>query len=338
MDPRFRGDDKNEKCASFRKSPMPRLLILLTLPKDVRDAYASRLAAKFPELTVDVVDHFSKAPPLMPQADVLLTFGPMMKDEVLRDAKQLKWVQALGTGVDGIIDQPSLRPEVTITNIRGIHGAPVSEAAILSMLALCRRFPDTVRYQGKQSWTRWPPQLLDGKTVGIFGVGLIAEALAPRCKALGMTVVGFGSSKRQVPGFDRMHLRGDFLSVAPELDFMVLLVPYAKDTHRLIGAREFAAMKPTSYFVNLARGGIVDEDALMVALEKGTIAGAALDVFQDEPLPSNHPLWKTRNVIISPHLGGFCDVYAERALPAIEHNMACFLRGDIDNMVNLVRR
>jgi phosphoglycerate dehydrogenase-like enzyme len=317
---------------------MPRLLILLTLPKEVRDTYASRLAQKFPGLQVDVVDHFSKAGPFMPQADVLLTFGPMMKDEVLREARNLKWVQALGTGVDGIIDQPSLGKNVTITNIRGIHGAPVSEAAILSMLALCRRFPDTVRYQDKQSWTRWPPQLIDGKTVGIFGIGLIAEALAPRCKALGMTVVGFGSTIREVPGFDRMYLRGDFLKVAPELDFFVLLVPYAADTHRLIGAREFAAMKRTAYFVNLARGGIVDEEALMAALENGTIAGAALDVFQTEPLPSESPLWKTRNAIISPHLGGFCDVYAERALPQIEHNMACFLRGDVDGMVNLVRK
>jgi len=317
---------------------MPRLLILLTLPKEVRDTYERRLHARFPELEIDVVDHFSKATPLIKSADVLLTFGPMLKDEVVREAQKLKWVQALGTGVDGIIDQPSLRPDVTITNIRGIHGAPVSEAAILSMLALCRGFPNTVRNQDKSSWTRWPPKLLDGKTVGIFGIGLIAEALAPRCKAFGMTVVGFGSTKREVAGFDRMHLRGDFLKIAPELDFFVLLVPYAEDTHRLIGAREFAAMKPTSYFVNLARGGIVDEDALMQALENGTIAGAALDVFQTEPLPADSPLWKTKNVIISPHMGGFCDVYAERALPAIEHNMACFLKGDIDSMVNLVRK
>ena len=317
---------------------MPRLLILLTLPQEVRDTYAARLAAGFPELEIDVADHFSKAIPLSKSADVLLTFGPMMKDAVLHEADKLKWVQALGTGVDGIIDQPSLRREVTITNIRGIHGAPVSEAAIMSMLALCRGFPNIVRNQDRRSWTRWPPKLLDGKTVGIFGIGLIAEALAPRCKALGMTVVGFSSTKREVPGFDRMYLRGDLLAVAGELDFLVLLVPYAAATHRLIGAREFAAMKPSSYFVNLARGGIVDEDALMEALESGRIAGAALDVFQTEPLPPDHPLWGTRNVIISAHTGGFCDVYAERALPTIEHNMACFLRGDIDHMVNVVRR
>jgi D-2-hydroxyacid dehydrogenase (NADP+) len=317
---------------------MPRLLILLTLPKEVRDFYAARLGEQFPQLTIDVVDHYSKAAPFMPSADVLLTFGPMLKDEVFRDAPKLKWVQALGTGVDGVIDQPSLRPNVVITNIRGIHGEPVSEAALMAMLALSRRLPDSVRYQDKRSWTRWPPKLIDGKTVGIYGVGLIAEALAPRCQALGMTVIGFTSTKRDLPGFDRMHLRSELMKVVGELDYLVLLVPYSEETRHSIDARVFAAMKPTSYLINLARGGIVDENALIKALESDQIAGAALDVFQEEPLPADHPLWSTKNVIITPHLGGFCDVYAERALPTVEHNMDCFLRGDIDSMVNLVRK
>jgi D-2-hydroxyacid dehydrogenase (NADP+) len=317
---------------------MSRLLILLTLPKDVRDFYAARLAKRFPELHIDVVDHFSKAAPFMPSADILLTFGPMMKDEALHNAGKLKWIQALGTGVDGVIDQPSLRPEVVITNIRGIHGEPVSEAAIMGMLALSRRLHDSVRYQDKHSWTRWPPRLIDGKTVGIYGIGLIAEALAPRCQALGMTVIGFTSTKRNLPGFDRMHLRNELTKIAPELDYLVLLVPYSEETRHSINAKVFAAMKPSSFLINLARGGIVDEDALMQALNSGQIAGAALDVFQEEPLPPEHPLWSIRNVIITPHLGGFCDVYAERALPTIEHNMACFLRGDFDSMVNVVRR
>jgi D-2-hydroxyacid dehydrogenase (NADP+) len=317
---------------------MSRLLILLTLPKEVTGQYATRIGQRFPQLGIDVADHYSKVGPFIKSADVLLTFGPMMKDEVLRGALKLRWVQALGTGVDGVIDQPSLHPDVVITNIRGIHGAPVSEAALMMMLALSRGFAQSVRNQEQHVWGRWPPKLLDRKTVGIFGIGLIAEALAPKCKALGMTVVGFTSTKREVPGFDRMYLRDELIRVAGELDYLVLLAPYAEDTHRLIDGRVFAAMKPSSYFVNLARGGIVDEDALAHALDTGQIAGAALDVFQQEPLPADHPLWSTKNIIITPHMGGFCDVYAECALPTIEHNMDCFLRGDIDNMINVVRR
>jgi phosphoglycerate dehydrogenase-like enzyme len=317
---------------------MARLLILLTLPPQVRDQYRARLAERFPALTIDMVDHHSKTGPYMGVADVLLTFGPMMKDEVLRGADKLRWVQALGTGVDNLIDLPSLRPDVIVTNIRGIHGAPVSEAAIMMMLGLARDFATSVRNQDRQIWTRWPTKLLDGKTVGIFGVGLIAETLAPKCKALGMTVAGFTSAKRDLPGFDRMHDRGELVEKAPTLDFLVLLAPYADDIRNFVDARVFAAMKPSSYLINLARGGIVDEDALLSALERGQIAGAALDVFREEPLPAGHALWSAKNVIITPHLGGFSDVYAERALPTIEHNMACFLRGDLDQMINVVRR
>src|SRR5262245_12000381 len=317
---------------------MPNVLILLTLPKDVRDYYATELGWRFPELHIDVVDHHSKAPSFMATADVLITFGPMMKDAVLQNAPRLKWVQALGTGVDGITDQPSLGKDVVVTNIRGIHGAPVSEAAIVSMLALARDLPRSIHLQDQRSWTRWPPQLIDGKTVGIYGVGLIAEALAPRCSALGMTVIGFTSTKRELPGFDEMYLRSELLAVAGELDYLVLLVPYSEEPRNSTAAPAFAAMKPSSYLINLARGGIVDEDALIAALNSGQIAGAALDVFQEEPLPPEHPLWTMKNVIITPHLGGFCDVYAERALPTIEHNMSCFLRGDIDSMVNMVRK
>jgi D-2-hydroxyacid dehydrogenase (NADP+) len=317
---------------------MARLLILLTFPTQVRDQYRIRLGEKFPQLAIDVADHYSRVEPFIRTADALLTFGPMLKDEVFRAAERLKWVQALGTGVDGIVDQSSLRPGIVVTNIRGIHGAPVSEAALMMMLALARGFAESVRSQDRQVWIRWPPQLLDGKTVGIFGIGLIAEALAPKCKALDMTVMGFTSTKRALPGFDSMHGRDELLALAPRLDFLVLLAPYSQDTRHFIDARVFAAMKPTSYLVNLARGGIVDEDALLSALDRGAIAGAALDVFQEEPLPPGHPLWTRRNVLITPHLGGFCDVYPERALPTVEHNMACFLRSDFDAMINIVRR
>src|SRR6202043_2637226 len=113
------------------------------------------------------------------------------------------------------------------------------------------------------------------------------------------------------------------IAQASTLDHLVLLAPYSQETRNLVDARVFSAMKPSSYLINLARGGIVDEDALLVALERGQIAGAALDVFQEEPLPAGHPLWSPRNVIITPHLGGFSDVYAERALVTVEHNMDC---------------
>ncbi len=315
---------------------MPNLLILLGLTETIRNQYRDRLRARFPELTVNLVDHHSKVGPYIADADALLTFTPMLTGEVLKQASALKWVQTLGTGVDNLIDQPTLRKDVVVTNVRGIHGAPVSEAAIAAMLALARDLPRAVRAQDERQWRRFPARLLHNKTVGIFGVGAISEALAPKCKAFGMRVVGVSSTPRDVAGFDRMHGRDELLRVVGEFDFFVLLTPLSEETRNSIGAKVFAAMKPTSFLVNLARGGVVDEAALLEALKGKRIAGAALDVFNEEPLPSDHPFWAMQDVIITTHQGGFCDVYIDYALPTVETNMQRFLAGDVGGMINVV--
>ena len=315
---------------------MPNLLILLTLGPEINNQYRDRLKAKFPQLKADVVDHHSKVGPFIAAADMLLTFAPRLSDDVLRAATNLKWVQALGTGVDNLIDAPSLRRDVIVTNVHGIHGPPVSEAAIASMLALARDVPAAVRAQDARQWLRWPAKLLHNKTVGIFGVGAIAAELAPKCKAFGMRVVGISSTPRDVAGFDRMFARDDLAAAVRELDFFVLLTPLIAETRGIVDAKVLAAMKPTAYLVNLARGGVVVEQALVEALQQGRIAGAALDVFDQEPLPEGHPFWSMHNVIITTHQGGFCDVYIDHALPTVETNMRHFLNGDVAGMINVV--
>ncbi len=255
---------------------------------------------------------------------------------MLSAGTNLKWVQALGTGVDNLIDRPVLRKDVIVTNIHGIHGPPVSEAAIGSMLALARDIPRALRAQDAHEWTRFPARLLHNKTVGVFGIGAIAEELAPKCKAFGMRTIGISSSPRQVAGFDRMHSSADLAAVAGEFDFFVLLTPLTEKTRNSVDAKVFAAIKPGSFLVNLARGGVVDEAALIEALKSGKIAGAALDVFNEEPLPRDHPFWDMKNVIITTHQGGFCDVYIDYALPTVEANMRCFLSGNIGGMINVV--
>ena len=315
---------------------MVNILILLTLPEPIRSQYRDRLRKRFPEVAIDLVDHHSKVGPYIATTDALVTFAPMLSAQVLASATRLKWVQALGTGVDNLIDQPALREDVIVTNMRGIHGAPVAEAALAGMLALARGLPRALRAQNERQWQRFPAQLLHDKTVGIFGVGQIAEALAPKCKALGMRVVGVTSAPRQVPGFDLINHREKLAEVVGDFDFLVLLTPLSAATRNSINAGIFAAMKPTSYLINLARGGVVDEPALIAALASNRIAGAALDVFNQEPLPADHPFWSMPNVIITAHQGGFCDVYIDYALPTVETNMERFLRGDFNGMINVV--
>jgi D-2-hydroxyacid dehydrogenase (NADP+) len=204
------------------------------------------------------------------------------------------------------------------------------------MLALARGLRRAIRVQDERQWHRFPAQLLYDKTVGIFGVGQIAEALAPKCKAFGMRVIGVTSAPRELAGFDRMYRREELAQVVGNLDFLVLLTPLTPVTRNSLDAGIFAVMKPTSYLINLARGGIVDEPALIEAIAKGRIAGAALDVFNQEPLPADHPFWSMPNVIITAHQAGFCDVYIDHALPTVETNLQCFLKNDFNGMINVV--
>jgi phosphoglycerate dehydrogenase-like enzyme len=317
---------------------MPNVLILTEVQEAMRARYKAMLLERFPQLTINVVGHHNDVGPYIADIDILLCFSPPMADHVVRDAPKLKWIQALGTGVDNIVDLPSLGKEVLVTNVRGIHGPPVAEATIAYMLSLARDLPRAARAQEKGQWERWPAQLLAGKTVGILGVGLIAEYLAPICKSLGMTVIGITNTPREVKYFDRIADRSDLITVAREFDFFVVLLPMSTESRNIVGEKVFAAMKPTAYLINVARGGVVDETALIKALEMDQIAGAALDVYAQEPLPAHSPLWKTKNVTMFSHLGGYSQGYEDRAMPTIAGNMGKFLAGDLKSMINIVRK
>jgi D-2-hydroxyacid dehydrogenase (NADP+) len=320
-------------------NPTTNVLLVLGLPEPIAATYHDRLRAQFPHVKIDRVDHYSKVDPLIADAEVLITFPAMIRDETLIKAPRLKWAQALTTGVDGLIDLPSLRPDVIVTNVRGIHGAPVSESALLSMLALARQMPRSIRAQDRHQWDVWPSSLLDGKTVGILGVGAIAEALAPRCKAMGLRVIGISTTTERKPAaFDEMRPRDRLAEAVADLDFFVLLTPLTPQTRHIVDARIFNAMKPTSYLVNVARGGIVKEDDLLAALQEGRIAGASLDAFEQEPLPPDHPLWTAPNVIVTAHIAGFNDEYADRAIPILVHNLKCFIEGRTQEMLHRVKR
>jgi len=313
-------------------------LIFLPWDDSERYLYERIIAPRFPDLTVETVGTLDGLKANVARADILMSFGVRLPRGIFANTPQLKWVHAFGTGVDGIADQETLRRDVLITSTRGIHGPPVAEAALASMLALSRDLPRTVRAQDRRAWDKWRMQLLDRRTVGILGVGAIGEALAPRCKAMGMTVVGVSRSPRPCAGFDRMVARAGLDRVVGEFDYLVLLLPLEPDTRHIIGDRVLAAMKPTSFLINVARGGVLDDAALVRALQSRQLAGAALDVFDQEPLPTDHPFWGMTNVIITPHFGGYYDRYVEDSADQLCRNLQRFLAGRVAEMENVVER
>jgi D-2-hydroxyacid dehydrogenase (NADP+) len=270
------------------------------------------------------------------RAEVIIGHHFQFDEVLLERAPRLRWIQSLTTGTDAILRLAALRATTLLTSTRGMHGPQMSELVFLHMLALARDFPRLYRNQLAAHWERWPQPLLWDKSIVIVGVGAIAEALAPRCQAFGMKVYGVSSSARVPDGFDAVYPRHELTQVVAMADFLVLLVPYSAETDNLVDEHVIAAMKPGAFLINAARGGVLDENALLQALRQQRIAGAGLDVFRQQPLAADNPLWGAPHLLITPLLGGMSDIYLQQAYPIVRANLQYFLAGRLDAMLNVV--
>jgi len=300
------------------------------------DYYKSKLGPQFPELSIHAVAEEEEVGDLMEETDILMTIK--ITDETMKKASRLQWIQAMTTGVDFFLKLPSLRRDVIMTSTRGIHGPQMSEMAILLMLALNRNFPQIVRNQGQRIWDRWPTKILYQKKVGILGLGVSGREIARKCKAFHMTVYGINRTKREVEFVDHFFHPDGLLEVIREVDYFVIVVPSTPETRKMVGAEAIAAMKPTAFLINVGRGDVVDEEALIHALKTGKIAGAALDVFacDPDPLAKESPLWGMKNVIITPRVSGMSDIYPDQILPIVEENLRRFLKGERRDLINFI--
>jgi phosphoglycerate dehydrogenase-like enzyme len=306
------------------------------------DILKSLLTPDFPEVSFSVVPVISEAKvlppeaePLLPEADAIISIGRWMTPEILAKCGRLRWFQCILTGVDHLLG-PLAGSKVVLTNARGIHGRQMAELTLLHMMAAYRQVPALVKNQANHAWDRIRPRVLDNRTVVILGVGLIAEQVARLCKAVGMKTIGISRTPRHIEGFDRIEPRDRLLETVAEADFVVVLVPLIPENEKLVDAKVFAAMKPSAYLINVARGKIVDEEALIEAVRTGQIAGAGIDVFEKLPLPPDSPLWDLENVFITPHIGGQSDQYEENLISILKPNLEAFLAGQEVQMVNLV--
>jgi phosphoglycerate dehydrogenase-like enzyme len=228
--------------------------------------------------------------------------------------------------------------DVILTNAAGVAATAIAEHALGVILMFCRNLHVAGRRQAEARWDRMgvmagtgtPVRELRGSRVLIAGLGPIGLALADGCAALGAIVRGVRRhpSGSAVPPFESVVGPQALDALLPWADFVVLAVPDTPETQHMVGARQLELMRADSYLVNVARGSVVDEDALVAALQRGAIAGAGLDVFSQEPLPSSHPLWSLQNVVLTPHVSGSTPRYFERALALFTENLARYLEGE----------
>ena len=255
-------------------------------------------------------DDATKAAILHSLANVEIMVGTnRLAAEYFDAAPGLRWFQAMNAGLERLDRAGILQRGFAVTNGSGLAAAPIAEWCIAAMLALAKQFPTFVRNQDRHAWERVRGGIvLEGKTCGIVGVGAIGRETAKRARALGMRVIGCRrTADGPDPDCDEMLAYSDLHALLAQSDFVVLCVPLTRETTHLIDALALKAMKPSASILNIARGEVIDQDALIAALKDGTIASAALDVATPEPLPPGSPLWDLPNVLITPHSSGASD-------------------------------
>ncbi|QTM98360.1 D-2-hydroxyacid dehydrogenase [Sediminibacillus dalangtanensis] len=258
-------------------------------------------------------------------------------NESLKAESNLRWVQSWSAGVDSHPLDRFAERNVALTSANGVHAYPISETIFALMLGLTRKIHAYVRNQQSKTWAHEQLKLeIHRKTAGIIGMGAIGKETAKIAKAFGMKVIGVRHSQKPEEFVDEMVTTERLNDVLPSCDYVIVTVPLTSETRHLFGKEQFHSMKPSSFFINIGRGEVVDEPALMEALKTEKIAGAGLDVFEKEPLPEDSPLWELENVILTPHSAGSTEHYDKRVIEDIFiPNLKEYLKGAAPS-INLV--
>jgi glyoxylate/hydroxypyruvate reductase A len=239
---------------------------------------------------------------LLSAAEVLFDVDQPGPGELLKQAPRLRWIQSSSSGIGEWVRRLGLvGTDILVTNAAGIHALPLAEFALFGMLYFARRWSRMAAEQRAHHWERCAIETLSGKTVGIIGLGSVGRCVARLARPFGLRVIGSRRSETPVPEVDQLFSPAHLDALLAASDYLVLSVPHTGETNALVGRTELSLLRPSAVLVNLARGAIVDEPALIDALRQGRLAGAALDVVAREPLAPDSPLWDMPNVLITPH-------------------------------------
>ncbi len=307
-------------------------------------AMADAIRRRWPEMKVLHLTDYDEMPPELPDTDIFV--GYSLRPQQLAEARKLKWIHSTAAGV-AQLTYPELRDSgIVVTNPSGIFSLPMAEHTMGLLIALARNFPDSVRYQDRNRWAQqilWemPQRLteLNERLLLIIGFGSIGRELARRARAFGMRVWGVTrSGQGDLTLAEKIFAASRLEEALPEADYVVVAAPETPETRHLIGAAQIARMKPTARLVNVARGSLVNEAALVRALEGDRIAGAALDVAAQEPLPPESPLWTAPNLFLTPHTSAVSDRLWERETALLLDLLERWFDGrELVNRVDLAR-
>jgi D-2-hydroxyacid dehydrogenase (NADP+) len=294
---------------------------------------SERIRQRWPEMGVVHLPNYDRLPQELPDASIFV--GYSLRADQFAWAQKLRWIHSTAAGVSQLM-YPALRQSgITITNASGVHSIPMVEHVMGVLVAMARRFPNLWRQQQEHRWSQqeiWEqtprPRELHGRVLLLVGFGTVGQEVAKLAKAFGMTIRAVTRSGRGDAYLaEKIYPATELNQALQEADYIVLAAPETGETHHLIGAAQFQAMKRDAYFVNVARGSLVDEAAMIDALREQRIAGAALDVASQEPLPPESPLWDLENVLVTPHLSASTENLWARQIDLVMDNLTRWFAG-----------
>lgn len=300
------------------------------------DHYLSLIRKRFPGLDVRAGYERDVLEQHLSDTDILIAWKFPL--DALKTAKRLRWIQTTTVGIDHLLEAREDLRDVVVTNTGGIHAEIVADFSFAAILVMHWDFPSLFRDQAEKKWGKRYTDPLVGKILAVIGVGAIGSEIARRGQSFHMSVLGVKRIPSPVEGVDRIYGPNQLPWVLAQSDFVVLALPATPDTYQIIGEKEFRLMKRTAFLVNVSRGSVVDEAWLLKALKEKWIAGATLDVFEEEPLPEESPLWSLENIMITPHISGDLRDYPERVTEIFSENFLLWQDGKpLSRVVDLAR-
>ncbi|MBV9702673.1 MAG: D-2-hydroxyacid dehydrogenase [Methylobacteriaceae bacterium] len=312
-----------------------KLLVHYDHPERVRDVLRKRLA----DVPVSWCRDYASLPALLEheKPDVLFTVrfagSEAFPREAIRASRSLRWISVGGSGTDHLGMWDSTR--LTVTNAAGVGAETMAQYALAAMLHFTLGLPAFATRQRERRWAPGRVASVAGRTLAILGLGKTGQSTAKLAKALGLSVIGIRAHPQPTPSVDRVEPTARLPDILAEADFVLVCLPLTAATRGLIDKAAFAALKPGAVLIDVSRGGIVRQDALIETLSSGRLRGAALDVFEIEPLPADSPLWRMENVIVTPHSSSVYDGWERRAMEMFCDNAERWQRGEpLENIVD----
>ncbi|MFC7320257.1 D-2-hydroxyacid dehydrogenase [Halobacillus campisalis] len=314
-------------------------MIVLSAIKRVPESIKKHIQHTFKEADFLWCHGIEEAEQHLNKAEIFITYGEDLNDALIDKAKHLKWIMVLSAGMDRMPFEAIGERDILVTNVRGIHAQPMAEYALSMILQVARNAKVLYQREKEHAWDRSVPMAeLSGSNMVLLGTGAIAQETARLAKAFNMKTIGVSRSGKSKSYFDETCTVEEMHTVLPEADYVVAALPSTPETSYLLTKDHFALMPARSVFLNMGRGDLVESSVILEAVQQEEISHAVLDVFEQEPLPKDHPFWKEEKVTITSHLSGISPQYVPRAFEVFERNMNAYLNnGEMENIIDTKR-